>query len=248
MFVQGLLKKGTWAGATSITLQLLLPFTPADQGLCTDGRWWPMGKIYFSVLDARISGFQAYPCPVTLGNPLCEPQFPIAAMTGWLDDLWGPCSSEFDQAFRLPWHLLGHCSSATPSRTGVCWAVVHDLTNLGGGDTHSSKTFWWSLHLATPATFSTHFLLLIIKRRAEFQSEKSRDRTNLQSASQVSGGIVPADPMWLEESIVVGLVMANKMYITSRPEHLGDSGNPWELLTMFEKKSALSIWITEWPG
>lgn len=39
MFVQGLLKKGTWAGATSMTLQPLLPFTPADQGLCTDGRW-----------------------------------------------------------------------------------------------------------------------------------------------------------------------------------------------------------------
>lgn len=157
-----------------------------------------------------------------------------------------PLAPSSTRHFCLPWHLLGHYSLAAPSRTGVCWTVVCDLTNIGGGGTRSSKTFWWSLHLATPATFSTHFLLLIIKRRAEFQSEKSIGRTNLRSASRVSGGIVPADPMWLDGYNVVGLVMANKMYISSRPEHLGDSGNLWELLTMFEKKFALSVWVSEW--
>lgn len=63
------------------------------------------------------------------------------------------------------------------------------------------------------------------QKEGRIPSEKSIGRTNLRSASRVSGGIVPADPMWLDGYNVVGLVMANKMYISSRPEHLGDSGN-----------------------
>lgn len=65
------------------------------------------------------------------------------------------------------------------------------------------------LHLSTPA-LSLHFLLLVIKRRVEFQTKESISRTNLQISTEgvlsantssfqlfafwVSGRIAPPDP------------------------------------------------------